>query len=442
MNQNIEDVCRQYKNKRRNSTIKKLIKIIIITFSIILANILLIFNSANAISLNSANIQSGGDCGSLLIHKGIYIKAYYAEYIQDGISYPAYCLDKTKKGVSDELSYTVSIEDTLKDVELWKIIINGYPYKTIQELGCLNKEEAFTATKQAIYCYIHGNNPNDYTPIGEAGQRTLNALNKILDSAKNSKEIQISNSISINKENTEFTQDSIDKNYLSKTYSISAQGNISNYTVTLDSEEELPEGILITDIQNIEKQTFNQNEEFKILIPIKNLKNDGTFNINVKTKIDSKPVFYGKAPDSSYQDYALTASSYEDAKGNIKDTYSKNNTKIIVIKQDKDTKQRLEGVEFQLLNEQKQIIYTNLKTDEKGEFEIENLLPGKYYLKEINTKDGYIIDNSLISIETKLNQKLTITVNNQYEEEPEKVIEEENIEETITNTKKLPVTGN
>lgn len=442
MNQNIEDVCRQYKNKRRNSTIKKLIKIIIITFSIILANILLIFNSANAISLNSANIQSGGDCGSLLIHKGIYIKAYYAEYIQDGISYPAYCLDKTKKGVSDELSYTVSIEDTLKDVELWKIIINGYPYKTIQELGCLNKEEAFTATKQAIYCYIHGNNPNDYTPIGEAGQRTLNALNKILDSAKNSKKIQISNSISINKENTEFTQDSIDKNYVSKTYSISAQGNISNYTVTLDSEEELPEGILITDVQNIEKQTFNQNEEFKILIPIKNLKNDGTFNINVKTKIDSKPVFYGKAPDSSYQDYALTASAYEDAKGNIKDTYSKNNTKIIVIKQDKDTKQRLEGVEFQLLNEQKQIIYTNLKTDEKGEFEIENLLPGKYYLKEINTKDGYIIDNSLISIETKLNQKLTITVNNKYEEEPEKVIEEENIEETITNTKKLPVTGN
>ena len=51
-----------------------------------------------------------------------------------------------------------------------------------------NKQEAFTATKQAIYCYIHGNNPNDYQSIGEAGQRTLNALNKILQDAKNSKE--------------------------------------------------------------------------------------------------------------------------------------------------------------------------------------------------------------------------------------------------------------
>lgn len=435
-------MCKQYKNKRRNSTIKNLIKIIIIAFSIILANILLIFNSANAISLNSINIQSGGDCGSLLIHKGIYIKAYYAEYIQDGISYPAYCLDKTKKGVSNELSYAVSIQDTLKDVELWKVIINGYPYKTIQELGCINKQEAFTATKQAIYCYIHGNNPNDYTPIGEAGQRTLNALNKILENAKNCKETQISNTIVIKKDNTEFSQDNINKNYVSKTYSISAQANISNYNITLSSDSELPEGILITDIKNVEKQTFNQNEKFKILIPIKNLKKDGTFDINVQTKIDSKPIFYGKAPNSEYQDYALTASSYEDAKGNIKDTYNKNNTKIVVIKQDKDTKKRLEGVEFQLLNEQKQIIYTNLKTDKNGEFKIENLLPGKYYLKEITTKDGYIINNDLILIETKLNKKLTITVNNKYDEQPEKVIEEENIEETITNIKKLPVTGN
>ena len=94
---------------------------------------------------------------------------------------------KQNHGVTDGFSYSVSVNEAITDVNLWRIIINGYPYKSIQELGCNNKQEAFTATKQAIYCYIHGNNPNDYQAIGEAGQRTLNALNKILQDAKNSK---------------------------------------------------------------------------------------------------------------------------------------------------------------------------------------------------------------------------------------------------------------
>ena len=84
-------------------------------------------------------------------------------------------------------------------MNLWKIIINGYPYKTIEELGVANKEEAFTATKQAIYTYIHRNQLSDYEAIGEAGQRTLNALYKIVNDANNSTEVQISNKVRYSK---------------------------------------------------------------------------------------------------------------------------------------------------------------------------------------------------------------------------------------------------
>ena len=66
---------------------------------------------------------------------------------------------------------------------MWRYLINGYPYKTIEQLGCATKEEAFTATKQAIYCYIHGNDINDYEPIGEAGVRTINAMKQIIANA-------------------------------------------------------------------------------------------------------------------------------------------------------------------------------------------------------------------------------------------------------------------
>lgn len=399
-----------------------------------------IVNSVHAINIDSANIISGGNCGSLLKYKGSVVIVYYAQYTKDGVNYPAYCLDKTKTGVSDGLSYTVSVNDAISDVKLWRIIINGYPYKTIEELGCANKEEAFTATKQAIYCYIHGNNPNDYQPIGEAGNRTLNALNKILTDANNCTETQISNQIEIVKDTKEFTVDNKEKEFISKTYSIKANSSIRNYTVNLKGlVNELPEGVKITDINNNSRNEFSQHEKFKILIPIKQLYNENEFEISIATKIESKPVLYGRAPNSSYQDYALTAATYEDATGNITDNYFKNETKVKIVKQDKETQEKIEGVEFNILDVNKNIIYANLKTDINGEIEVKNLLPGKYFIQETKAKDGYLLNNELIEIEVQLNQELTITINNLFEEKPEVEITEEKLETTMV--KKLPVTG-
>lgn len=423
---------------------------------------LIIANSVKAVNINSANIISGGDCGSLLIYKGIVVKAYYAQYTKDGVTYPAYCLDKTKQGVNNELSYSVSIQDAISDVKLWRIIINGYPYKTIEELGCANKEEAFTATKQAIYCYIHGNNPNDYSPIGEAGNRTLRALKQILTNAESSNETQISNTVKVIKEQDSFNVDSKEKNYVSKIYSIQAGTTISNYQIELEKENQnLPEGIKITDTNNNPKTEFSQNEKFKILIPIKNLLNEDGFNIKIKTKIKNKPVLYGKAENSGYQDYALTAATYEDAYGKAQDKYYKNETKVKIIKQDEETKERLENVEFNILDENKQIIYANLKTDKNGEVQIKNLIPGKYYIQETSTKDGYLLDNNLIEFNVDLNEEFTITINNLFEKIPEQETKKDETSEKVENkkeklgknieitqkedtknvVKKLPVTG-
>ena len=369
------------------------------------------------------------------------VKTYYAQYTQNGVYYPAYCLDKTKQGVTNEISYSVSVQNAISDVKLWRIIVNGYPYKTVEQLGCSNKEEAFTATKQAIYCYIHGNNPNDYSPIGEAGNRTLNALNQILRNAEDCNETQISNIIKIIKEQENFEVDDKELGYVSKVYSIEAGTTISNYKIELQNlDSELPEGIKVTDINNNSKEEFFQNDKFKILIPIKNLTKDAGFNISIKTKINSKPVLYGKSANEVYQDYALTAATYEDALGNTEDKYYKNDTKVKIVKQDQDTKERLENVEFNILDNNKQIIYSNLKTNSNGEVEITNFLPGKYYLQEVKTKDGYVLSDELIEFEVLFNQELNLTVNNLFEKVPNKE-NEEKVQKEKTVVKKLPVTG-
>ena len=67
-------------------------------------------------------------------------------------------------------------------------------------------------------------------------------------------------------------------------------------------------------------------------------------------------MLYGTAPDASYQDYALTAATYEDAKGISEDKFYKNETKVKIIKQDADTKERLTNVEFNSLDSNKNVI--------------------------------------------------------------------------------------
>ena len=412
-------------------------KTVVLIILLLILNYLCFINSVQATTEKIGNIYSIGDCGSLLKYKGIVVKTYYAEYINEGKVYPAYCLDKTKQGVNDDISYSVNIQETIKEVGLWRTIINGYPYVSYQDLGCVNKEEAFTATKQAVYCYIHGNKVEDYEAIGEAGVRTLNALKKIVENSQKSNITNPSNIITINRGNNQWQVDEINKEYVSKTYSIKTEASIQKYSIEIPKERE---DILVTDIKNEIRNEFNLNEKFKVLIPIKSMKQDGEITINVKANLETKPILYGKSSDNNYQDYALTMATYEEGENNIKEKYSINETEIEIIKKDEETNKPMKDVEFCILDSNKNILYKNLKTNDEGKAIVENLIPGTYYIQEQNTLDGYETVEELIKIDVDWMEKYTVVVNNRKFEEPEIEKKETSIIKT-TEVKRLPKTG-
>ena len=45
------------------------------------------------------------------------------------------------------------------------------------------------------------------------------------------------------------------------------------------------------------------------------------FKINITAQLESKPVFYGKAPSENLQDYALTTFSYENVETELSQKY-------------------------------------------------------------------------------------------------------------------------
>lgn len=400
-------------------------KIRIIAIILLLINVLTCINVTKAATLNSANLYSKGDCGTLLKYNGTNVYTTFVVYNNNGVEYPAYCMQKELNGVGESGAYTVNINGLLTDVKLWRTITNGYPYKTLQQLGCLTTQEAYTATKQAVYCTIYGNNINNYSAVGEAGTRTLNALKTIVNAAKNSNATKVSADIQLVEENNTWNIDTINSNYLSKTYSIKSETSTGKYKINLSGK--LPEETLITDIKNTEKKEFSIGEKFKVLLPIANAKTANTFKINVTSTVNTKPVFYGKAPKSTLQDYAITAATYEDATGSLTQNYQENLTQIVIKKQDGDTKQPLAGVVFNLLDENKTIVYKGLISDEQGKIILSNMIPGKYFLQEISTKEGYTAYDKLIEINLDLNEVVNITVNNSKTQVSNITNSEENI---------------
>lgn len=424
---------------------KKLISII----SIIVILIGLIPISSKAVvPIDTAYIYANKKTEGLLIWKGLKIHTHLAVYKKDGKEYPAYCMNRELPGVEIGKSQTVDVKQLVNNVMVWRAIINGYPYKSISKLGCNTEEEAYLATKQAVYCMLTNRDVNEYSAIGEAGERTLNALKTILNNARNSNQTKVSSELTVNEQEKLWKIDNLDSSYISKTFSVTANASMSKYTVNVKNLN--IEGYKLVDQNNKEKTEFTNPEKFKILIPIQEVKQDGSFSIEVSAQVATKPVFYGESRDSGLQSYALTGYTYEDGTGSKKVYYTKNETKIIITKIDDKTGKKLEGVEFELLDKDQNKIYTEITTNKDGIATIDNLLPGIYYIRETKTLEGYQLYSKLIKVELELNEETTVNVINS-EKEPEIYKEEKKTELAVKEEKssikvketapKLPKTG-
>ena len=113
--------------------------------------------------------------------------------------------------------------------------------------------------------------------------------------------------------------------YVSKIYHINdSEREIAK--ITLDKGIE--EGIKIVDENNIEKDVFETNENFKIRIPIDKIKDKMSFKINYETSFKNQPILYGKTAYSGWKGINLQFLTYENGKGEYEDTYDKSTTEI------------------------------------------------------------------------------------------------------------------
>ncbi len=298
--------------------LRKALKATIVIITILLMDALIFINTAEAISPEKYNLEAIGGASTLLKYKGEPITSFYVGYAGKLYNYPAYCLDKNKKFVTKELSYTVTENGEITDVMLWRYIVNGYPYKKLSELGCKERNEAYVATQQAIYVYLYNQKIEDYEAIGEAGKRTLEAMKLIIENAKNTEETPASKAIEIKSADKTFKEDNIDKNYISKTYEVKSTLPMKSYKIKVQIKNHKTQEISdkidykITDINNKTKTEFKEDEKFKILIPEEIEYEEIDIKIEIEATIESKPIIYAIPNDELYQDFAIPGETKEE----------------------------------------------------------------------------------------------------------------------------------
>lgn len=397
----------------KNKIIKALKNTLVILILLSIA-ILCLAKNIYALNMEEKEIKKLGDCGELLRYIEDTVKVNYMEWN----GYPAYCIDGID-GKNEEGGYKLTIEDKPCTIGTWRILINGYPYKTLEELGVKNKYEAYTATKCALDTHLNKKSQSLYSAIGDpnpengAGARTLKAMMQILKDANQSNEKR--KTCKINIENTDSYQEG---EYFVKKYHVNSEGEISNYKVSLSQEK--IKGLKVVDLSGKEKDTFKIQDEFKVLIPLEEMKESGTFKITVTTELETNPILYGTGKNNYY----IAGIVNEEISENIIESYMENTTNVTIISKNKNNGEPLTGSEFQLLNTNYEPVYTNLIVNEEGKIILKNMLPGTYYLKEIKSTEGYPSLPELIKIDLNFLKEITILISkeksivNEYEKQP------------------------
>ena len=384
-----------------------LISIIFISYSINIVKAVYEITEANIVKIGQApyHLKYYNESKKMYTYVICSIVGYY----KNDKFYPAYCLNRDMPGVEYEKSYTVDVDNVIENSKIWRVVKNGYPYKTAKEMGLESDYDAFAVTKFAVYCLQGQADINLYTADEDdvEGQAMLKALHDLVEIGTNGTDT-FSNELKILKE-TDFVEDG---DYYSITYKVNAGSTISKYNIKTVSG--LANGDILTDIDGNIKMEFSPNEKFKIKLLKSNLNLDKDISVEIESSLKSYPMFYGKTRISGTQDYLLTADSYQNLKTNINTKLKLNTGKIIINKKDDENNKGIEDTVFEIYNSKKESIGT-YTTDENGKIEIQDLYQGIYYVKEIKSNENYILNSeNEYSINVNYNQTSTIDIQNEH----------------------------
>ena len=245
--------------------------------------------AAVEVALDKAYIEKIGEASKHLKYyredRDIYtylVCSVVGFYDKDKNFNPAYCMNRNLVGVENE-GYYVKVDSLLNNNKVWRVIKNGYPYKSAKQLGLTSKYDAFAVTKFAVYCVL-GEAKIEYFKAEKDDKEAvamLKALKELVEIGEKGAEKQDADPLSLKKIGGLKEQEK----YYTQEYSLSSTTDFESFEIS--KTEGMPAGSYIANLDGSETTKFKQGQNFKVFIPKEKMTKDISIKITAKAECKS-----------------------------------------------------------------------------------------------------------------------------------------------------------
>ncbi|MGG3043099.1 SpaA isopeptide-forming pilin-related protein [Bacillus anthracis] len=324
-----------------------------------------------------------------------YGKDVRTELLKNSNGQIAYCLTYGLRSPNGEDLPEVGRTDNV----VYRVLMNGYPQKSPQELGVSNWKEAHYATQLAIW------NALGQLSILDLEHRNANVekvAKEIIYAADHSNATQETYMNVIPTDNQEAKLNG--EYFETSLYQVESNAKNGVFAVNLTNA---PNGTKIVSENGEMKEQFQLGEKFRILVPKSS--NTGNLSLKITSNLVNLHAVAYKGTDKIQDATVLLERSEEKVSADLNVNWrSVGQLEVIKVGEQKEL---LQGAVFDVFNSTNERVGT-ITTNEKGVASLSGLEIGTYTLKEVKSPTGYVMNGQPQQIEVKTGEVARVTVQN------------------------------